>query len=263
MLPMSDDRIDHWLTHHSLAILTVLAIVVFARWAHEILVPITLAVLLSYALTPVVTWLESHLKLHKAIGAAITLVSILGALGAGLNALQPQALAVVDLVPRATQKVADIWKGTSRGGHGAVATIERAATEFEKAANAGAAQPVTVPKAAPPSDAFKLRDYFWTGTMGLATGIGQLVTVVALVYFLLIAGDSFRRTLMRISEATLSSKKITVQMLDDINTQIQRYLLVQIATSALLGMVMWGLLAWTGLENAATWGVVITSWALM
>jgi hypothetical protein len=42
--------------------------------------------------------------------------------------------------------------------------------------------------------------------MGLVTGLGQFVIVVALVYFLLIAGDSFRRTLMRISEDTLSSK---------------------------------------------------------
>ena len=241
----------------SSAILTVLGVIVFARWAQEILVPITLAVLLSYALTPIVAWLESKLNLHKAIGAAIVLVSILGALGAGVAALQPQALAVVDLVPRATQKMTDLWKGTSKGERGAVAAIERAASEIEKAANVAPEQStVTVAKAPPTPAAFKIRDYFWNGTMGLMTGLGQFVTVVALVYFLLIAGDSFRRTLMRISEATLSSKKITVQMLDDIDAQIQRYLLVQIATSALLGAVIWGLLAWIGLENAATWAVV-------
>jgi predicted PurR-regulated permease PerM len=92
--------------------------------------------------------------------------------------------------------------------------------------------------------------------MGLVTGLGQFVIVVALVYFLLIAGDSFRRTLMRISEDTLSCKKITVQMLDEIDTQIQRYLLVQFVTSALLGVVVWAVFAWVGLENPVTWGVI-------
>jgi len=77
------------------------------------------------------------------------------------------------------------------------------------------------------------------GTASVVAGIGQLVVVVALVYFLLIAGDSFRRTLMRISGDTLSEKKITLRILEEINSQIQRYLLVQLATSALLAVVTW------------------------
>jgi predicted PurR-regulated permease PerM len=76
------------------------------------------------------------------------------------------------------------------------------------------------------------------------------------VYFLLIAGDSFRRTLMRISGDTLSKKKITLQILEEINSQIQRYLLVQLATSALLGVVTWLTVAWIGLDNALFWGCV-------
>ena len=94
------------------------------------------------------------------------------------------------------------------------------------------------------------------GTASAVAGIGQLVVVVALVYFLLIAGDSFRRTLIRISGDTLSKKKITLQILDEINSQIQRYLLVQLATSALLGVIAWGVFAWIGLDNALFWGCV-------
>jgi predicted PurR-regulated permease PerM len=95
-----------------------------------------------------------------------------------------------------------------------------------------------------------------TSTAGLAVGLGQLVVVLALVYFLLIAGDAFRRTLMRISGDTLTKKKITVHVLDEIDSQIQRYLLVQIATSALLGVVAWLVFAWIGLDNAVTWGCI-------
>ena len=91
------------------------------------------------------------------------------------------------------------------------------------------------------------------GTASLIAGMGQLVVVIALVYFLLVAGDSFRRTLIRISGDSLTKKKITVQILDEIDLQIQRYLLVQIASSALLALLAWVAFAWIGLNNALFW----------
>jgi len=241
--------------------LTVLAVVVFVRWAHEVLIPITLAVMLSYALTPVVRWLKATAKLPEPLGAALTLVVIVGALGLGLTSLQPQALEIVDFVPRAVQKFNVAVRGAgSLASSGAVAKLERAANEIERAANAPpstpgatAAKPASITPATP---TFRVREYLITGTMSLVTGAGQLVIVIALVYLLLIAGDTFRRTLMRFSGDTLSSKKITVQMLDEIDTQVQRFLLVQIATSALLGIVAWAIFSWFGLDNAMTWGAV-------
>jgi predicted PurR-regulated permease PerM len=86
--------------------------------------------------------------------------------------------------------------------------------------------------------------------------VGQLVVVIALVYFLLVAGDSFRRTLIRISGDSLTKKKITVQILDEIDLQIQRYLLVQILTSALLALLTWVAFAWIGLHNALFWACI-------
>jgi predicted PurR-regulated permease PerM len=141
--------------------------------------------------------------------------------------------------------------------------MQRAASEIEKAAHAAAtpsnaAPPPPRSSARSPSDApaFNVWDYMVMGTASAVAGIGQLVVVVALVYFLLIAGDSFRRSLMRISGDTLSKKKITLQILEEINSQIQRYLLVQLATSALLGAVVWLAFVWVGLENALFWACV-------
>ncbi len=244
----------------SLAVLAFIALIVFLRWAQDVLIPITFAVLFSYALTPVVDWLKRNAKLHKAIGAALTLTLILGGLGIGLNSLQPEALNILDLVPRATQKISIALRGNPSTPPGAVEKIQKAASEIEKIANtttSPTSTPAVVPpKAAPEAPGFRIRDHILTGTAGLAVGLGQLVVVVALVYFLLIAGDTFRRTLVRISGDTLTKKKITVNVLDEIDSQIQRYLLVQIATSALLGVVAWLLFAWIGLDNAVTWGCI-------
>ena len=53
----------------------------------------------------------------------------------------------------------------------------------------------------------------------------------------------------------MSDKKITVQALDEITMQIQRYLLVQLVASVLVGVAT-GLAFWAlGLEHAAVWGI--------
>ena len=247
----------------SLAVLALIAVIGLLYFARAVFIPITIAVLASYALTPVVDWLKNRARLPKAIGAGVTLTVLLVGLGFGLESLQPQAIQVLDVVPRATQKFGAALRLSALGPPGAVEKMQRAASEIEKAAHAAA-----TPSNAPPppaatsarvrgdASAFNVWDYVVMGTASAVAGIGQLVVVVALVYFLLIAGDSFRRTLMRISGDTLSEKKITLQILEEINSQIQRYLLVQLATSALLGVVVWLVFVWIGLDNALFWACV-------
>jgi len=221
---------------------------------------VTIAVLASYSLTPVVDWLKRSARMPKAVGAALTLILILGALTLGLQSLQTEAIQILDIVPRATAKFSAAMRVSALGPPGAVEKMQKAASEIEKAAHAASTAPSPAARArtslSPSTASIDVWDYVVMGTASVMAGIGQLVVVVALVYFLLIAGDSFRRTLMRISGDTLSKKKITLQILEEINSQIQRYLLVQIATSALLGVVAWLAFAWIGLDNALFWGVV-------
>lgn len=248
----------------SLAVLALIAVIGLLLLARAVFIPITVAVLASYALTPVVDWLKNRAKLPKAVGAGLTLALILIGLGFALESLQPEAVQLLDIVPRATQKFSMALRRSALGPPGAVEKIQKAAGEIAKAANAAAA-PASTPVAATPSatakapaeaSAFNIWEYVVTGTASAIAGVGQFVVVVALVYFLLIAGDSFRRTLMRISGDTLSKKKITLQILEEINSQIQRYLLVQLATSALLGVVAWIVFSRVGLDNALFWACV-------
>ena len=247
---------------NAIVVIAIIAVVVFLHWAQAVIIPITFSVFMSYALTPIVNWLQRRARLPKAVGAAATLLLILGALGWGLNALQAEALDVLDIVPRAATKFSTALRGNPREPAGAVEKMKKAATEIEKAANTatattGTASPATRPApaapVAPDAPTFKVRDYVLMGTASLLAGLGQLVAIVALVYFLLVAGDSFRRTLIRISGDSLTKKKITVQILDEIDMQIQRYLLVQVLTSALLALLAWAAFAWIGLHDALFW----------
>jgi predicted PurR-regulated permease PerM len=248
----------------SLAVLALIAVIGLLFVARAVFIPIAVAVLASYALTPIVDWLKRSVKLPKAVGAGVTLALILIGLGYGLESLQSEAVQVLDIVPRATQKFSMALRRSALGPPGAVEKIQKAASELEKAATAAATTPSAGPLPAQRADArkpaeasaFNVWDYVVMGTASAIAGAGQFVVVVALVYFLLIAGDSFRRTLMRTSGDTLSEKKITLQILEEINSQIQRYLLVQLATSALLGVVAWVVFAWVGLDNALFWACV-------
>src|SRR4029079_9575054 len=108
----------------------------------------------------------------------------------------------------------------------------------------------------PGTPPFRVRDYILGGTVGLLSGAAQFVVVVALVYFLLLAGDTFRRTLLNTINEPLSMKKETLEMLDEIDNQIQRFLIVHIATSTLLGGVAWIVFVSVGFDNALAWGCV-------
>ena len=79
--------------------------------------------------------------------------------------------------------------------------------------------------------------------------------MVFVAFFLLASGDTFRRKMVRIAGPTFGQKKLTLQALDEINHQIQRYLSVQVITSVLVGVATWLAYLWIGVDRAAVWGI--------
>jgi predicted PurR-regulated permease PerM len=98
-------------------------------------------------------------------------------------------------------------------------------------------------------------DWVLAGSMGLVTFATQATMVVFLVFFLLLAGDTFKRKLVKLTGPSLSRKKVTVHILDDINTSIQNYMFMLLVTNTLLAVLMWAALRAIGLENAGAWAI--------
>ena len=243
----------------SLVVLTVLASVFALRWAAPVFIPLMLSLLGTYALSPLVDRLE-HWRLSRWIGAAVVLLSLLAATGWTAYSLAGSAASVVESLPLAAQKLRlRMQDGQRSGDASALDTVQKAAAQLEQAAAAPDARPQLprgVTRVQIERPRFNVRDYLWTGTVGLAGLVGQLTMVTFLTYFALGSGDTFRRKLVRITGASLSKKKITLHVLDDITGHVQRYLIVQVLTSAVVGLVT-GLVFWAmGLQNAAVWGIV-------
>nr|WP_082524721.1 AI-2E family transporter [Pseudorhodoferax sp. Leaf274] len=241
----------------ALGVIAVLASVFALRWAAPVFIPLMMSLLLTYALSPAVERL-ARWHVSRWIGAALVLLALLGAIGFTGYRLAGNAGALLDALPVAAQKLRLHMQASRRAGDvSALTTVQKAAAHLEQVAEGEAEPPrrgvtrVTIER-----PRFNVRDYLWSGTMGLVSMALQLTLVTFLAYFALASGTMFRRKLVRISGAKFSRKKITVQVLDDIVGHVERYLLVQILTSVVVGVAT-GLAFWAfGLENAAVWGIV-------
>lgn len=240
----------------SLMVLAGLGLLFVLHWAKAVFIPVMLSILFSYAFSPVVNWLETR-RVPRWLGAAVLLLSILGAMGTTAYALSDEAVAMVESLPVAAQKFRNALKRSSGKSTSTLDTVQKAATQIEQAAKEGATPGTTrgVMRVVVEKSNFNIKDYLWTGTIGLIALIGQATVVIFLTYFLMLSGDTFRRKMLKLAGPNLSDKKITLQALHEITEQIQRYLQVQLLTSALVGVMTWLALWAIGLDNAAVWGI--------
>jgi len=142
-------------------------------------------------------------------------------------------------------------------GRSDVARVQEAAAEIERVTD-----DASTPKAPPgvtrvqiEKPKLNVREYLVTTLAGGAAVVGAGLIIFFLAFFLLASGDAFRRKWVKLSGPRLERRRVTVQVMDEIRSQIRRYLGVQVLTSAIVGVLSW-LAFWAiGLENAAVWGV--------
>ena len=241
----------------SLSIIAGVGLILFLQYAQGVLIPVVLATLTFYALDPIVDRLQA-VRVPRALGAAFVLLFLLTGTGYGLWTLRDDALAVVEELPKAAAMVRESLRQQQRGEPGAIGKLQEAAKEIDKTAVAatgpmdrdpGGVQRVQVVQP------FRASDYLMWGSVGAVALAAQMVMILFLAYFMLVADDLYKRKLVRIAP-TLSKKKITVQIVDEIGTQIERFMLVQILTSALVAAATALALWWVGLEQPVIWGLV-------
>jgi predicted PurR-regulated permease PerM len=245
----------------SLGILATVAFVFALQWAKNFLVPLLLGIFLAYTLSPVVRWLERwHVK--RAIGATLVTAAILAGMALTIQRVQGEFFNIIDELPSLTHKVTKLIMQASDGQPSTIQQVQAAAAEIEQAAaNAGSdarrvlQQKHPAPSAAPGGSNFRVMDWLLAGSVGLASFISQATMVIFLVFFLLLAGDTFKRKLVKLTGPSLTRKKVTVHILEDINTSIQNYMFMLLVTNTLLALLMWGVLRMVGLENAGAWAI--------
>jgi predicted PurR-regulated permease PerM len=242
----------------ALAVIAVLASVFALRWASAVIIPLMVGLMVSYALNPAVDALQ-RLRLPRAVGAALVLALVFGATGWTLYRVSSEAGALIESLPETAKKVKSILLASRGPSESAIEKMQRTATELQVAAQPDTAPPTQTRKGVRrvqiERPQLNLQDYLWTGTVGLATFMGQAVSMLFIAYFLLVAGDTFRRKMVKITGPTIAKKKVTVQAMNQITAQIQRHLLVQVLMSLIVGVSTWAAFWALRVEHPEVWGV--------
>jgi predicted PurR-regulated permease PerM len=226
------------------------------QFAEPVLVPVVLAILVSYILEPAVARLQK-LRIPRPIGAALVLMLGTAILAGGVYLLTDDVLAILDDLPAATQKLRQNLQQL-QGDEGVVETVKEAATAIEKTAVEAtdpAPAPAGVTKVQIEEKPLDLSGFLVWGSMGILSWVGSLVLLLFLIYFLLISGNLFRKKLVKIVGPSSTKRRITIEILDEIHTQIGRWVGIQVLTGSVVALVSFIAFRWIGLEQAGVWAV--------
>jgi predicted PurR-regulated permease PerM len=254
-----------------LVILTGLTCAVAALyWAQEVLIPVALAILFSFVLTPVVSFLQRR-RLSR-VPAVFIVVLVSGLLVAGLGRfVMHQVISLADALPKyetnIENKIAEI-RAATRGGfierlqHSlqrlskAIAQQEERDRDKQQAPSPvqGADEKPQLVKISPGEDSSKLAQI----SSALGPVLAQLARaglVVVLVVFLLIKREEFRNRLLSLfGRGRLT---VTTKAFDDAGRRISRYLSTQLIVNGGLGLALGIGFLLIGVPYALLWGFLI------
>ena len=228
--------------HVALIGLFVLAAFYTLHLARDLFLPIVLAILLDFLLSPVVRALRK-IGLAEPIGAAIVMLGLLSVFVVGAYRFSGPAAEYIALAPESIETA----QRKLQSMRGSVEQVTEAAEQVERAASGGE-EPTQQVEIKGPS----LTKQLFGGTASL---LSAATVVIFLTYFLLAVGDLFLQKLVGVLPQ-FGDKKVAVTIARETEAQISLYLftttLINIGVGIVTGIAMYLL----GMPNAALWGVV-------
>jgi predicted PurR-regulated permease PerM len=228
-------------------------VVVVLYWAQAVLVPFAVAILLTFVLTPPVTWLERWVGRVAAVLAVVTLVFAM--LGLGAWGLTRQMDHLADDLPRyranILAKIADV-RGAGKGSsvEKLQDTIDDITTDLGRSdpPKGTVLRPVVVSSAQATS---------FSGFTWLTPIVGQLGTagfVVTMVIFMLLERRDLRDRLIGLfGHGQLA---ITTKAFDEAGTRVSRQLLMQSLVNLVYGIAVGVGLYVLGVPYALVWAAL-------
>ena len=226
--------------------LFVLAVFYTMYFMRAMLLPLVLALLLSYLLAPLVRAL-GRIRIGPPLGAAVVLLSVIGLLVYGISFLSEPAASWLEKAPyslhQIQQKLLPLKKPIEKVAQ-ATGEIDKLTTPAEPHAT----QPQTVVvKRSAFAEAF-----FTQGPEFVASAVVMFI----LLYFLLAYDGVFLTKIIRITPR-LGDKKRAVSIMREIESQISRYLLTITLINIGLGIAVGTTVHFLGLRNPIMWGAMV------
>ncbi|SFR39035.1 Predicted PurR-regulated permease PerM [Marinobacter gudaonensis] len=242
----------------ALVILTSIATIFFIDWAQSVLLPLVIAVLISYSLDPVVS-LFDRIRIPRPLSAALILMAFVSALAAASFPLKQETMAMLDKIPVA---IKEFQRKEARAPReeGIMEKAQTAAKEIEASAKPDGQKPMSADDGVTPVRVIEkpmdIQEYVVKSSPAALVLITQCFSVLLMVYFLLSVGSLYRRKVVKISGPSFARMRKAARILDDLHHQIRRFLFVMVISAVFVGVVTWLAFLALGVEQAALWGVV-------
>ena len=229
------------------------AVIAAMRVAEPFMVPLVTGILLSYTLRPLVSMLEMfHVPRFPA--AALVVVILVLLVTATIYSVRDDVNDWVAELPVAARKLRHAVADSARQSPGPMTSMKAAAAELDKAAAEAAGKPSI---AAPVVGVQAQFQEFVTDQSRKALSVlVEILVALLLALFILAAGDTFRRKLAKIAGASLARRRVTVEVLDEIDGQIQLYMMTMLLANVLIALATWAALFALGMADAGMWGAV-------
>jgi len=247
----------------SARMLASIAVVVAALYlAKGVLVPMALAVLLSFLLSPVCDWLERRRlgRIPAVVATALVGFAVLG--GAAWMAV----VQVSDLAPRMPEYETNLKAKLQSANAQFSATLGRVTRTAQGMSES--VSPVELAQApqgtkewpysvriisSPPSPLQVFGSMFGT----VLEVLGSIGVVIVLVLFFLIRRDDLRdRFILLVGHGQMT---LTTQLLEDAGTRVSRYLATEFLLNVIFGTAVGGGLYLIGVPNPILWGILATT----
>ena len=229
-------------------VIAILLVIFALGYLKGVLAPIMVAVLASLALAPPVRMLCRVMP--RWLASAVVVVGITAAVGVTAYWLSDEVAAFSRQLPTMVRDVRRVVQSASPR-QGLLRQLQQAVSELERSTETqtSTATPVTI---VAPVD---VQRGVVTGARRVAGYLGQGLMMLFLVYFLLASGEMFKQKLVKMSSERLSQRKITLQMIDEINIKIGQFVFYQAWSGLLVGVATWLAFTWLGVRYAGLWGV--------
>jgi predicted PurR-regulated permease PerM/methylmalonyl-CoA mutase cobalamin-binding subunit len=228
-------------------------------FGQDVLIPIMLAVMLSFVLSPVVSALQ-RIGVPRVPAVILAMLAALGSLGAVGTLIGSQAAALADNAPQYARTIEKKVQGVQASAVARLASITRVLGAHRPPASAprsdgdsATAGPAAVPVRVLPEQSSPLA----IARAVLAPIIGPLeTTVIVLVVaiFILMQREDIRDRFIRLFGSNDLHR--TTRAMDDAGERLSRYFLSQLAVNTCFGVVISLGLWLIGVPSPAMWGVM-------
>jgi predicted PurR-regulated permease PerM len=229
-------------------VLTTIAVIWALQWTKVFMIPLAVAIFATFWLMPIVDRLQ-RMHIPRSFGAALVLGMVIFSVGGAGYSLRDDARDFLSGLGKATHHTRVVFNQAMRDPDGWLHHIRSTLTDGTLPTKANAS---SFDAADGPLD---MEFSLVRGSTTVAAAAMDVVVVLFLMYLLLASGDLFKRKLLVVISGHLARRRVTVEILNQIAVQFQRYLGVLAVSNVAIGLLTWALFSALGVEHAAVWGV--------